>query len=212
MYVYKLIKCFYKIQGVITSILRTFGEKYKKQNIMKKIVLITFLLLSSLTQAQNFSEGDSAINFGLGIGGYYATGTGYSTTIPPLEIQYEKFIKDNISVGGFLGYQSASYKYTYWDETYKWTYSYTFIGGFGNYHFYDQDKLEAYAGVRLGYLIFNETASSSVSGLDYSASDGSGLVFGAHAGGRYFFNEKFAVNAEVGYGISLLKVGITYKL
>jgi hypothetical protein len=41
---------------------------------------------------------------------------------------------------------------------------------------------------------------------------GSYLGLTGYAGGRYNFSEKFALYGEVGYGVSYLTLGISYKL
>lgn len=68
-----------------------------------------------------------------------------------------------------------------------------------------------YAGVLASYNI-----------LDYKYTDGTGGVYGVDsygsypgvtpfAGGRYYFTKNFAANAEVGYGVAILQLGVSYK-
>ena len=170
--------------------------------------------------AQNYSKGDSQINLGIGFSGYYGTSSIYSTKIPPIELQYENFISDKISIGGFVGYSSSTYEINYasYPGNYKSTGStnYLMFGGMGNYHFIDQDKFNAYAGAKLGYINVSSNDDSTYANeyfsQDYSGSlDTSGLLFGAHLGGRYFVSENIALNAELGYGIALIKVGVSFN-
>ncbi len=87
------------------------------------------------------------------------------------------------------------------------------FGALGNYHFYDNDKFDAYGGLRLGYD-HGSVKSVGVSDDYISVIEGSGssVLFGAQIGGRYFFTETIAGHLELGYGISAVKVGVTFKL
>jgi len=40
----------------------------------------------------------------------------------------------------------------------------------------------------------------------------SGICYSAFVGARYHFNDKFAAYGEIGYGISALELGISFKL
>ena len=186
---------------------------------MKKIILLTTIILSSIatSNAQQLSEGNSMINLGTGLSSYFTSGTGYSTTLPPLEGSFEYMITENISVGAFVGAYGAKYETNY-ELAYntKTDFSYIHGGGLGNYHFVNDDKFNAYVGARLGYLSANTSSDSSdnelndiLDGLDYTAS---GFLYGIQLGGRYFISNKIAVNAELGYGISVLKIGVTFKI
>ena len=59
----------------------------------------------------------------------------------------------------------------------------------------------------LGYNI----VSAKVTGLGAAASS-SGLAYSGFVGGRYYFSEKLAAFAEIGYGISVLTFGVSFKL
>ena len=186
-------------------------------NYIKKLALLYALFFITMASAQ-FEKGDMVANFGIGVGGYYAMGNGYSTKIPPIELSGEYFIMENISVGGFIGGTKSEYEYRFRQDDYE-TISYTYfnIGTIGNYHFVNKDKLNVYAGVRLGYV--GLTTKYDEDTFDYYGIDdiddldarSSGILAGAHVGGRYFFTDQFAANAELGYGIAILKIGVSYK-
>lgn len=184
---------------------------------MKKI---TFLLISFFTcsvASAQFEKGDMAVNLGFGVGNYYATGSGFETKIPPIVLSGEYFIMENISVGAFLGGSKSVYEYRY-PSGYGYNskeveYTYFNLGALGNYHFVNQEKFDVYAGARLGYVNAKVEFSGNISNsvLDGFGAKGSGLLAGAHVGGRYFFTDAFAANAEMGYGIAILQVGATLK-
>lgn len=186
---------------------------------MKKIIILTAFIISTFTtiNAQQLNEENSMINIGVGLSSYFASGTGYSTTLPPVEGSYEYMITENISIGGFVGVFSSEYG-TNFDLAYNFSskFSYIHAGGLGNYHFVNDDKFNAYVGARLGYVNVSTSSDSNdnelddlLNDLDYTAS---GLLYGIQLGGRYFISEKIAINAELGYGISVLKVGVTFKI
>ncbi len=181
---------------------------------IKKLPLLAALFSLSIASAQ-FEKADMVANFGIGVGGYYASGSGYSTKIPPIDLSGEYFIMENLSVGGFIGGSKSEYKYRLGQNDYETIhYSYFNIGTLGNYHFVNQEKLDVYAGVRLGYVGLtlkyddDEIDDDIIDELDGRSA---GVLAGAHVGGRYFFTDQFAANAELGYGIAIFKLGISYK-
>ncbi len=187
---------------------------------MKKILSIALFLSVTVAFAQNFSEGDKVANFGLGVAGASYKPVGKST-IPPIQASVEYFVKDNISVGGFLGYTSykesggfSSPSFGGFDSRFEVKSSYILLGALGNYHFYDEDKLNAYGGLSLGYALANSSVTYSDPSFPTIAvkTGGSSFIYGLQVGGRYFFTDKLAANVELGYGVSVLKIGVSYKL
>ena len=85
---------------------------------IKNLFLVTASLLNFyIVNAQNTLPGGKIVNFGLGIGNNYFSGSEYSTTFPPVTVSFEMFVKDGlfsdgkgaIGFGGQLGY--VGYKY-----------------------------------------------------------------------------------------------------
>lgn len=185
---------------------------------MKKLMFIAVLLMSGIMflQAQEslFVKGDKVVNAGIGIGSTLYTGSYYKSTIPPLSVSFEKGIVDNIlekgvvGVGGYLGF--ASYK---WDNLgWGWKYSNFILGARGTFHYPLVDKLDTYTGLMLGYqVVSSKEFGTLVPGYDYNSST-SGFISAWFVGGRYYFSEKFAAMAELGYGITYLNLGIAIKL
>ena len=169
---------------------------------MKKLILLFAVALFSvgIVSAQVYTEDSKLLNIGIGFGGGYTTG---KVGIPPISASFEKGITDKISVGGIAGYAASKYELM----GFKSEYSYILLGARGSYHFYNTDKIDAYAGAMLGYNI----VSAKVTGLGAAASS-SGLAYSGFVGGRYFFSEKLAAFAEIGYGISVITFGVSLKL
>ena len=174
---------------------------------MKRILLISVLMVLVLSisfSQMAYKKGDQVINLGIGIGGFAGA---YGTGSIAFTGGYENAINENISLGGILGYSSSSYDYGFGDS---WKFTYILIGVRGAYH-YDvlhNGLLDTYGGIMLGYNIVSFTGPT----VSFYSPGTSYMEFGFFVGGRYYFNPKWAIQAELGYGIGILNVGIAYKL
>ncbi len=164
---------------------------------MKKLALIfsVIVLLGYTTNAQPIQEGETQINAGLGL----------STYGLPVYAGVEFGLENNFSVGGELSYRKYS-KYSIYSPTI------TTIAAFGNYHFNElleiPSEWDVYAGLNLGYSIWSNNDV-----YDYSWFKGSGVYITGQIGGRYYVNDNFAINLELGGGTySGGKLGVTFKI
>ena len=184
---------------------------------MKRIFTVACIAAIALFGTQNasaqesqgsaFGEGTKVINLQLGLGSTLY-GSGYRSTLPPLSISYEQGLKDGkIGVGAYLARTSAKWG----DGADYWKFSYTIIGARGAYHFFTTDKLDTYGGLMLGYDIVSSKWKGESEGSMYKAS-GSGVAYSLFLGGRYYFSEKIGASAELGYGVSVLNIGLAFKL
>jgi hypothetical protein len=204
---------------------------------MKKIF---FLFLLATVVATNFSFGQAFekkgkyLNLNLGgaqmwhIGGdlkrdYYGF-TGYAPITGQIGVQMEFGVHEYVGVGFTTGFGfGAGIGRGYWGGYYGGYYTYSPeinvpIGAFANFHFYQliadkvsknihADKLDIYAGLNLGSGV-----AVFFPKYDDKAYVSALFFIGPHVGVRYFFTEKVAVNAELGYGKSFINGGITFKL
>ncbi len=159
--------------------------------------------------------------------------TKYKAQVPPVSVAYEYAVSDRITVGGTFGYanldQLTTSKFTNPNSgetitsTISTKYNFFFFGGIGNYYILNEYNYNLYAGLNIGYSYFtsnttddNDDSSNNNGGLgDLSTqikASGGAPVLGLQVGGRYFFGERFAVNMELGYGASVISLGISYKL
>jgi len=180
---------------------------------MKRILLIsvlTILVLSISFSQMAYKKGDQVINLGLGIGGLAGA---YGTGSIAITGGYEYGVTENISLGGVVGYSSSSE--TFYGD-YGWKYTYIIIGARGAYHadLFHNPNIDTYGGILLGYNIVSSKATGSLPYFGYYSSGASAsfLEYGVFVGGRYYFNPKWAIQAELGYGLGILNVGIAYKL
>jgi len=160
-----------------------------------------------------FGASDGIVSFGLGLGvaGIYGT-----SSAPAVTMMYDHGVAENVSAGAFVGYSSSTYHDAYYQAygyDWGWKYSYGLVGVRGDYHFselLDNPKLDAYAGAMLGYN--HVTARAFAGSQTGSPASASYVLYGAHAGARYFFSPKLAGFAELGYGVGELAAGVSFKL
>lgn len=174
---------------------------------MKKLFAIIILLSALVVSQQAFAQykkGDKLLNAGIGLGAYYGGGV-------PIGASLEFGVTDEISVGPMIDFYSWGYNF----GGYKWRYTFVPIGVRGSYHVnellnLDNDKLDLYGGLGLGYYISKYSDNSGYVG-SYNNAYGSRVFLNAHVGGRYYFKPNLGGFAELGYGVSTLKLGIALK-
>lgn len=194
----------------------------------KKIMILLIILFSVFKLNAQHQKGDALFNLGLGMSSYYTSGAAFKSTVPPLETSFESFVGDNFSIGGFLGYYKAKYENVIKSDIAtidtKIKYNYLSFGAVANYHFVDENTFNIYLGGKLGYVSSKTKVSQDIDSrhdvdipetndpLGLAGATVSGITYSAHIGARYYLSKSFALNAELGYGISLLKVGLSFKL
>lgn len=169
---------------------------------MKKLLVIVSLLFATHLSFGQYmlSKGQAQLNAGLG----------FSSWGLPVYVGFDVGVHPDISVGGELSFRS-------YNENWKGNrYDRSIIGfaGNGNYHFNTVLNIprewDFYAGLSLGFYVWSDLDND-----DYDGDNASGLGLGAQIGGRYYFNERFGINLELGGGPNAFgggKFGITYKL
>ncbi|OQP46238.1 hypothetical protein A4H97_31235 [Niastella yeongjuensis] len=188
---------------------------------MKKIALVLFIAIISATttHAQFFEKGTNVVSAGIGLGGNFGSYT-YGSQTPGLSLQYERGVWDIggpgvISLGGYLGTKSYKYSEDYgpYHATHKW--NYTIIGLRSAYHYngINNKKFDVYGGLMLSYNILSYKYSDNAgnNGFHAAGSYNSGLGLSAFVGGRYLFTEHIGAFAELGYGVSILNLGLAIK-
>ena len=184
---------------------------------MKKLftTIVTIIIMQSAFAQGNFQRGDNAINLGIGFGS--SLGYTYSSQTPGISASFEHGVWEVggpgvISLGGYIGYKSFTNKYDYFLSYYEEKWSYTIIGFRGAYHFngINTDKFDVYGGVMLSYNILSYTNNNNSSFYTHDTY-GSALGGSLYIGGRYFISPNFALYSELGYGVSILNFGVSFK-
>ncbi len=171
---------------------------------MKKILLAAVAVLFAATSFAQTTVNDKVVKVDLGLGS--------SVGGLPIGVSYEQGVMDLgdgsfITAGGYIGYEQSTDSYGLYD----WKLSQLNIMAQGNYYFAPMmEKMDIYAGLRVGYANVSSTwiyADGTKSDYDW----GSPFAYSIHVGANYWFSDNMAVNAELGYGIAYLNVGIAYK-
>ena len=183
------------------------------------MMVTALIVLTSLAgYSQVFEKGSQAINLGIGLGNTGYWGSYYSGFLPSVSGSYEYGIVEVpmgsdltgvVSVGGYIGWSASKYDQG-WGNDYYLTTDFL-IGVRGNYHFIFHDKFDPYAGIILGVDVQASKwkGDGDDPGVDYADTTPFG---GAYAGARWYFTDNFAAFAEVGWQISVLTVGVSFKL
>ena len=175
---------------------------------------------SSLAQA--FGPGDNIIGLGLGVGGSYNAYGSYNGVSPLITAHFEhglglKAGPGTIGAGAFIGYKTAHYRsdlyYPYYLD-YRWTY--VQFGARASYHWNDWhgiEQLDTYAGVLAGVSIRIESDNSYYPGYSNYLGPRTHHPFrhDVFAGARWYFSDSFAAYADLGYGLSNLCGGLSFK-
>ena len=191
---------------------------------MKKNLFLLFILMLAapafgplntnriLASEPLFSKGDRVFNLGLGLGTTLYSGAGYKASIPPLSLSLTYCINDeaienaSIGLGGYIGLAGSSFEVM----GYGWKYTYVIVGARATLHYPLVDKLDTYGGVLLGYNVVSaKETGTPIMGASPSAG---GVAWSVFAGARYYFTDQLGAMLELGYGISYLNLGISYKL
>lgn len=176
----------------------------------KAIFTLLAIITATIACGQSFQKGTIAANAGIGVG--TALG-GLGNARPAISVSLDKGIWEVggpgvISLGGYLG--NTGYKYSDMGYTAKW--NYIVVGARGAYHyngFTSVPKLDVYGGAMLAYNIVKYSSDGDDAGQSNSYGSGVGLT--GFLGGRWFFTESIGAYAELGYGVSVLNVGATFK-
>ena len=178
-----------------------------------------------------FDQTTSILNIGIGIGSrhYYNMGFGYGATrTPAFSISYEHPLSKKLgpgilSLGAYLGFQHAAYRYDnyYFRQEryyYQHSYNYWYAAARGIYHpdALIWDKAEIYFGVMLGLRFQSYRYSSNNPDPDarlYEMNHSSIYpTYSFLAGARWYFADRVALFGELGYGISYLTLGVSFKM
>lgn len=187
---------------------------------MKKVLItlfVAFMALQLSAQTNLLTKGEKVLNLGIGLGTSLYTGSGNTSSVPPVSASFEVGVKDDvldigsIGIGGYIGYAAWKWEYAGWGDTWGWKYSDLIIGARGNFHYPFVEKLDTYAGLLVGAEIVSSKEIGTIDPLyNYDATSG-GLIYSIFLGGRYYFTDNFAAMAELGYGISYLNLGVALK-
>lgn len=201
---------------------------------MKKLILpllvLTMILAPKKSNAQAIEEGNVIIDAYYGFPNLYSSifraayESSNSTSLTlgsqgPLGIRAEYLITDKVGFGIDLGMSSSSISYSEADINtniiYDYKYSTRKIGAIFtfNYHFVENDKLDAYFLVGGGYGNRNfKFTSTDPNYIEESVESLIPISYKIGVGMRYFFTENIGANLALGLGQGgLVNVGVSAK-
>lgn len=160
-----------------------------------------FASLGKANAQQTFEKGVQTASIMIGLPG--TTGQFSSIVVPPLAAVYEYGVvgnlfstgKGTIGVGAQGGYQLIRTA----PETYA---SSIFVGARGALHYEFVSNLDTYAGVALGWGFYGSNAYNGPTGA---------FLYQSFIGARYYVTPTLGLGGEVGWGYSLLNVGVTFR-
>ena len=210
---------------------------------MKKMIVamgvFAFLMTPNNASAQAVEQGNILVDVYYGFpnlytavfkGLYANSGTEENLKIGgigPVGLRGEYMVADKIGVGVDVGFNNSSISYdeptTVYNETtgmneirnYEYKFSTKKIGVMAtfNYHFLENDKVDAYAMIGAGYG--NRTFDFTSTDPNYVTTSVKSLIPVAMrigAGMRYFFTDNIGANLAVGFGQGgLVNAGVSFK-
>jgi hypothetical protein len=160
-----------------------------------------------------FSKGDMSLSIASGFGisyDYYGT----YVSLPALTVAYDVGIVNdagpgNIGVGGIVGFKKAYNRHDGYDATW----SNYLIAARGTYHLtvIDNDKFDPYGGVTLGIRIYDYRDPYFDERYNPYKYNSVYPIVGAFVGAKYNFTRGFGGFVELGYDISLIRIGVSFN-
>lgn len=161
-----------------------------------------------------FVKGSNMLGLGIGFGGAYGYGFGASYS-PAIAVVYDHGIINNvgpgtIGIGGIIGYKTARADYGYFLGNYKFRWTNIIVAARGTYHLTlladKAPKFDPYGGVMAGLRI--ETFNDDGYGGPFDDDGGVYPAVGLFIGAKYNFSPHFGAFSELGYDVTLFKIGV----
>ena len=190
---------------------------------MKNFFTLLLIILPILLNAQysepnrTFAKRQTDIQLAIGLLPTYSADHP-ETIIPPIQVGTRWLITDNLSLGIFTGYSaSESREQTLFDSVKgRWKNQTWFLGIENGFHYTKMDNWDIYGGYSLFYqhiMIDTDDLEFEIAMEQVGVRPQSGKVaFTAFLGTRFAFSPNYTVFAELGYGISLFKLGVGFRL
>ena len=165
-----------------------------------------------------FHKGFGIINLGMGL---FSPNNGYDLfgslkSAPALTLAYDRGVVEGIGpgtigIGGLIGYKRYSYDFPNTDDKATWTDLVLMARGTYHYNLTDNPQLDTYGGISVGFRA-NFYKNDVSPDRDRYNDDGLHLAYGLFAGARYYLTERFGAFGELGYDMSYLKLGLSYRI
>lgn len=190
------------------------------------IITALFLCIATLSFAQRNTSAD----YELGAGTFeFKAGIGLMSTfvsinskseVPPVSFVLNYKIKQHFSIGAYLGYSSTGYKNTpeEWNDNPERLFLTNdfYLTGLRAEGHWNQDRIDFYGGAMLGYN-FSKINTNITDKNDRPEGitikeDSSMITYSGYMGLRYAATPKLGIYGELGYGASLVNLGVSFRL
>ena len=172
------------------------------------------LLLSVSLQAQNSFQSYFSVQAGLGlIPTYFLDGA--KTMVPPLSVSVNYRLNSILSVGAFSGFSASKMVHSYKDgSVHQWENNSMVYGVQFAAHSANFKKVDIYGGAKIGYSQPDVKHSVIVPGEDIISEPKvhRGMIYGGFLGLGVPVGKKIGFYSELGYGVTILDLGLTLKL
>ena len=185
---------------------------------MRKVIIlfIGFISLTTLAKAQSEAyQNNLTLGMGVTTLGVIKTavegallGESNISSVPNIEIAYDKGITEWFSIGIIGAYQSLSISEDYFGYENSFTLSRTVVAASFMFHYANKGKVDFYSGFRIGFKDWSYNATIG----DVTATDNSGLenlsVFGTGFSPQLtLFGIRGYLTDNIGIGMEVLSLG-----
>jgi hypothetical protein len=188
---------------------------------MKNLFIIVTLFLFGFTSSAQISFNKGDIEFATGIGIFSTFAKDNATTVvPPVSARLGVRLAPNFSLAAYAAYSEAEVIGQEQPDgsIIDLKNEFTQVGLRAAVHGSPNDKLDFYGGAMLGYNMPNVTEfsdgqvkSKSDDVPSFSRPAENNFTYSAFIGAAYYPFKRAGLFAEVGYGVSILSTGFTFK-
>jgi len=202
---------------------------------MKNLINLTlltialFLFTAQSSDAQNyghqedmsFKAGQVELQAGIGLLSTFVS-VNAKTITPPVSLAVNYRVKDFLSVGAYFGYSSTGYSDNVKDvhgnvtkEGQLKLQNDFYLTGLRIQGHYSQGQVDFYGGAMLGYnfsLIDTNITDLKNRPEGVIIEEGNLITYSGYIGLKYITPSKLGFFGEIGYGASLVTIGLSYRL
>lgn len=138
--------------------------------------------------------------------------------VPPLSMKIECRLNKYFSLSSSWGYSSSTSEVsiTKKQQRYQWQNRFLFLAAGGNFHRVINRRWEFYGGAQLGYGLSQVSFVNGESrelGKNLGIKPLSGAItWSSYFGMQHMITQKISLYSELGFGVSLVSMGIGYRL
>ena len=190
---------------------------------MKNLILTLFLISPMLLSAQYskptriFGKGQVDVQAAVGIFPTYIADHP-EPIVPPLHLSVRWMVARQVSLSAFTGYSTCRSReeLAFDNARGRWYNQTWFLGIENGFHYTKLDNWDLHGGLSLLYQhVQLDTESPELkramehSGIKFQRGK---MALTAYVGARFALSPHYTVFTELGYGVSILKVGVGYRL